>query len=321
MLEKSMLSEEKFWNIVDGILNLNTTTQLDGILESFQINRFEFNCFYTFFKDLGVDINLELIDEKTFVSLDSPKNIEIDMTLGQWLKFQAHFPVMENLKLEPYNNELMQVLKNTDEKYQEANLFNSINNFEAILKNSKKLSLVDSLEKKHIGLIEEAIVTSKSIDAYFDTSLVSILPIKLLSISKELHLVFEISGKQILDVIKIDKITSLTLTSRDSDYAFTPTEVESFIKNLRELDSKEERLVLKVKDFNNFNREIKNEFFRNEVLVQNYSGDHIWAASIEPNDNLFEWLFSQGRSVEIISTESLKKEYLNFCQRKLKKLA
>lgn len=321
MLEKSMLSEEKFWNVVDGILDLGQRTQLDSILTEYKINRFEFNCFFTFFKDLGVDINLELVDEKTFVSIDSPKNIEIDMTLGQWLKFQAHFPVIENLKLEPYNNEFVEVLKTTEEKYQDFSLFNSLNNFEAIVRESQKLSLCDSLEKKHIGLIEEAIVSSKSIDAYFEDQLISILPIRVMSISKKLNLVFEIAEKQILDVIEIDKISSLTITSREVEYAFTSKEVELFIKNLRELDSKEERLVLKVKEFNHFNRDIKNEFFRNEVLVQNYSGDHIWAASVEANDNLFEWIFSQGRSVEIISSESIKKEYLNFCQRKLKKLA
>lgn len=320
MHKKSLLSESKFWNVVDTVLDINVKKPLSDILSELEINRFEFNCFFTFFKDLGVNINLELLDEVTYVVINADKKINFEMSIGQWLKFQAHFPVIENLKLEPYSEEITNLISKT-EKNNQNDLFYSVQNLEQILTESKELSLCDSLKKKHISLIEECIVNSTTIEMYIDEKLVSIAPHRLMSISKKLNLVYEIEDQNLLDIIEVDEVTSMAMTSKNSTFAFNNTEVENFIKNVRDLDTHEERLVLKVKEFHNFNRDLKNEFFRNEVLVQSYGGDHIWAASVEINDSVLNWIFDQGKSIEIISSEYIKKEYLNFCQRKLKQLA
>lgn len=320
MYKKSLISEHKFWNVVDTILDIRLKKPLNELLEDLKINRFEFNCFFTFFKDLGVEINLELLDEVTYVAVKADKKINFEMSIGQWLKFQAHFPVIENLKLEPYSEEITSLISKT-EKHNQKDLFYSLSNLEQILSESKELSLCDSLKKKHISLIEESIVKSTRIEMYIEEKLVPIAPHRLMSISKKLHLVYEIEDQNILDVIEIDEISSMAMSSKKATYVFNSTEIDHFIKNIRDLDYHEERLVLKVKEFHNFNRELKNEFFRNEVMVQSYGGDHIWAASVEVNDNILNWIFEQGQSIEIISSEYIKKEYLKFCQRKLKQLA
>ena len=56
-------------------------------------------------------------------------------------------------------------------------------------------------------------------------------------------------------------------------------------------------------------------------MVTNAEGEHIWAASVEPSDEIFQWVYELGADVEILDPSAFKKEFLNYCEAKLKKLA
>ena len=321
MRSNPMLSEEKFWLVVDEVLALESRTPLESILERFELSKAQFNCFYTFFKDIGVDIKLFDSDEVSYLSVGKNKDIKISMTLGQWLKFQAHFPVIEALKTEPFHEEISHVIGKLEKEHDDCDLFYSINNFENILSSSSRLSLVADTELNFVNDLEESIVQSVSCKVKLEGKSHKILPLRLVTIQDQLHLVYESIDLRSLDVVDVNEVSEFEADGRVCESIYGPKEVDSFIKNIRMLDSHEERLVIKIKEFEHFHKDAKNEFFRNEVMVQNYKGEKIWAASIEPNDNIFEWIFSLGKSIEIISSNLIKKEYLKFCQRKLKKLA
>ena len=293
MRSNNPLSEEKFWLVVDEVLGISQRTPLKSILDKFELSEAQFNCFYTFFKDSGVDIKLFDSDEVSYLRVGKNKDINLNITLDQWLSFQAYFPVIEDLKAESIYDESL----------------------------SSHLSLVTDTELDFVSDLEESIAKGVSCKLELEFGNQKVLPLRLVTIQDQLHLVFESIELRTFDIVDVNEITGFQASTRVCKSIYTPKEVDGFIKNIRMLDSQEERLVIKVKEFQYFHKNAKNEFFRNEVMVQNYRGERIWAASIEPNDNIFEWIFSLGKSIEIISSDLIKKEYLKFCQRKLKKLA
>ena len=102
---------------------------------------------------------------------------------------------------------------------------------------------------------------------------------------------------------------------------FGPKDIEDFIISLRAVTENEVRLILKVHALEQFQSELKHQFFASPCMVTNPKGEHIFAASIECNDDIFEWISSMGSSVEIMDPMSFKLEFLEFCENKLKKLA
>ena len=51
------------------------------------------------------------------------------------------------------------------------------------------------------------------------------------------------------------------------------------------------------------------------------NGDLIWAAYVEPCEDLFEWLLSLGSNVDILDPGRFKDEFLSYCEEKLRKIA
>ncbi len=98
-------------------------------------------------------------------------------------------------------------------------------------------------------------------------------------------------------------------------------EIEDFISGLRAVGENELRLVLKIYSQTKFETNVKRQHFANQCMVTNPMGDFIWAASIEPSDEVYEWIESLGPDVEILDPISFKKGFLEYCEAKLKKLA
>ena len=62
-------------------------------------------------------------------------------------------------------------------------------------------------------------------------------------------------------------------------------------------------------------------YLRKPYVISNPKGDLIWAASIEECPDLYDWLSNLSHKVEILDPVSFKKNFLDYCEKKLKKIA
>ena len=81
------------------------------------------------------------------------------------------------------------------------------------------------------------------------------------------------------------------------------------------------RLVLKISRQQKFSLNFDDKYFHSPCLFTNPAGDFIWAATIEPCNEVFEWLCELGPAVEILDPTNFKIEFIKYCEHKLKKLA
>ena len=111
----------------------------------------------------------------------------------------------------------------------------------------------------------------------------------------------------------------------DDDLQWNPSyskiEINDFIASIRAIGESEIRLVLKINGLANFENSIPRNFLGNPAMVTNLNGDLIWGATVESNIEVFNWISELGSDVEILDPLEFKKEYLQYCEAQLKKLA
>lgn len=312
MYKNSILSEEKFWFVVDYVLENVEEMSVSDLISDLKITKDQFNCFYTFFKDIGLDLTIE----KNILSIKGKKDITFSMSLKNWLKLQAHFPAIDSLRNEPFHEDIGNYFSELEKEYEENDLFSSIDNLEAVMPKNIRLA-----EESMIAFLEENIVHENIILLEMNGIKHEVFPHRVISIGGSLELIYENIQNHTLDMVNCNLIQSFEISMSKSTSVFKKQELDNFIKNVRMLESNEERIILKVIDDSYFNTSISHEYFRNEVIVKNHLDQNIWSASIEVNDNICDWLFNLGESIEILGADNIKKAYLKFCQRKLKKLA
>ena len=98
-------------------------------------------------------------------------------------------------------------------------------------------------------------------------------------------------------------------------------EVAEFITALRSMAETDTRLVLKIKNPEEFNLLPEYQFLGKPCLITNPEGDLIWAAWVEPCDELYEWLTTMDEHVEILEPSEFVLDYAVYCEEKLRKMA
>ena len=132
-------------------------------------------------------------------------------------------------------------------------------------------------------------------------------------------MVAEETIEKTLMYLPINKIDCVKELEQKYTALHSQMEIDDFISGLRAINGNEVRLVLKI-----LNPENAQElaplyhFLRKPYVISNPKGDLIWAASVEENEDLYEWLANLQNKVEILDPMSFKINYLAFCERKLK---
>lgn len=148
-----------------------------------------------------------------------------------------------------------------------------------------------------------------------------VFPHRVVFIDGSLSIVGESAIDNCLLNIEVERVQSASEIEVCRKRMFSSIEVEDFLSSIRAVDESEVRLVLKVYSQENFNSNLRNHHLGNQCMVTNAEGEHIWAASVEPSDEIFQWVYELGADVEILDPSAFKKEFLNYCEAKLKKLA
>lgn len=250
--------------------------------------------------DRWVDIKGDAI--QYMLPLSSAEWIELNQVLSS-VK-DNHEPAWESLKKKVSENgpirvvmDLLHHLESWDQ-----DLINSqkpiLQNIETCIEDKKLIDLKTRQEKRYL-----------------------VYPCKILHLEGELSLIAEDSQDHCLMVLQLRDIDSFDVVNSVGRSRVSSFEVDEFITAVRAMNEKETRLILKIHHPESINLFPSHHFLGKPCMVTNPNGDLIWAAYVEPCEALYEWLLSIGKDVEVLDPIKFKKEYLDYCEEKLKKVA
>jgi predicted DNA-binding transcriptional regulator YafY len=320
-----LLKSEKFWKILNYINNLSEKTPLDKIQADLDLGQPELFLYISFLKDVGMPIDIFQTENiKILEVLNIKKEIEVKFSLVEWLSFQATFPKLSELENEAYFSSIKNKLLALEDKNKSHDLFPALESLESKVQAFKPQPLNNDgvLANELISFIEEAIIDKELININLKSSKnMKLYPRKIVFLDNELSLVGEGVEDNCLLNISLSEVHSVYEDEQEWKPHFSSMEIDDFIASIRAITENEIRLVLKVFEREKFNTDLKHHHFGNQCMFTNPEGDHIWAATIEPNEEILSWLSELGQDVEVLDPVSVKRDLLRYCEDKLKKIA
>jgi hypothetical protein len=166
-----------------------------------------------------------------------------------------------------------------------------------------------------LALIESAIVQKRVLElSNSNQEVFNFLPLRVLELAGEVTVIGEdIFSNRLID-ISVEEIEHLVVVSSDFKLTFTLQEVDFYIKQLREVEGSSYRLVLKVgHTISDLGHPGKLQHLGTPYMTTNVDGDLIWAATVEVNIDLFEWLFALRNDIIILDPTNIKDGFENYC--------
>lgn len=324
MDKNSLLEQSRFWQVLTFILNCRTTRSITSLTSELEVTESELNSYLNFVQEIGVKLSFSKTEEGKFIELEEkPESIQLSFSLEEWLAFQAHFPKMAECEQSPYHDILKRRLLALEYEYSEHDLYSGVETLENILA-QRKHSLLETFQvdkKEIVSFLEESLLDHKVVSMNTQQGLCKVLPYKMVFFDEDLNLIGEDVSDQCLVCIPLSSICSVVEVVDEYDTQFTLLEVEEFISSLRAISEQQIRLVLKIHSRKEFDLNFNRIYLERPVLFTNPQGDFIWAASLEPSNELYEWLCHLGPTVEILDPTSFKLQFIKYCEDKLKKIA
>lgn len=322
MSDKNVLEEHKFWSVLKFLLDIKEPVHLDSVCIELNIAKSELKSFVSFLEDLSYKFEYSGHPEHLLTPPMNGPTVNLEFSLLEWLQLQAHFPLFEAYAEKPFFEEIRENLAKAELLNKERDLFKPLLTFEKIYNEQNKIQAVCANQQKGIvEFLEEAIWDEQVITAKLGDKKQKLYPRKIVFIDGALSLVAEGFQDNCLVNVPIDQIEQCFEEEEQWNIHYGVIEIEDFISSLRAITESEVRLVLKVTSMENFDMSIKHHFLGNPCLVTNPHGEFIWAATIEPCDELHKWLSELGSNIEILDPISFKKDHLKYCESKLKKIA
>jgi hypothetical protein len=321
------LQDQKFWEVLEFLMKLDQKYEINFILDQLKTDHETLNKALLFLADMKVEFQKETIINREFLHPTKQKpKIKIEFDLVDWLKFQAHFPLLQNYKEQPFHQKVAENLAKIEERYKHFDLFRSMrvlghfgrNLIPTVLDFDQEI-FDESMPIR--SALEKVIESKQHIQIRLSSheELINVFPHRLVHLEGALSLVAEETMEKTLMYLPINKIDCVKELEQKYTALHSQMEIDDFISGLRAINGNEVRLVLKI-----LNPENAQElaplyhFLRKPYVISNPKGDLIWAASVEENEDLYEWLANLQNKVEILDPMSFKINYLAFCERKLK---
>jgi hypothetical protein len=326
MENNSILDQAKFWEIVTFLVELNQEMSFQALSSELNVSKKQLNSFIHFLEGVNCRFSTKGEgDSRVLIPNLENHKIVFEFTLVEWLQFQAHFPCLDSVSEAPYHQRLKSKLASIEHAYQGHDLFSPLEVLDNLYSN--ELSLVSESPKDKanffVGLIEEAILDKKSVLVKIKNQedKIKIYPRKIVFFDGDFNLIGEGISDGCLSNLALTEVEKVDLESASWDPVFSRRELDDFVISLRFMAENTTRLVLKVYSQDKFHVDLDYQFIEKPCMFSNPSGEHIWAATIEPNEKIFEWLYELGPCVEILDPRDFKVEFFNYCENKLKKLA
>lgn len=344
-MAQSILDDSKFWEALTYLLSMDDKVELSFVEKKLKVDAEYLGKILTFLKEMNCEFKKSVVAGKVFLIPPKEKPvIKFEFNLIEWLKFQAHFPLLHGFSGKPFHQGIVDKLASIEEKYKRFDLYRGLKIFESIstfgnlvtgipFKKGMKMqsdepdSVMVSEEKpdEKKMIIEKALELHQClcIKTVEHAEIVEIFPHRLVHLEGGLSLIGEEVVDRSLIYLPLSKMEKITLVKEVyEDPAFTKIDIDEFIESIRVINGNEIRLVLKIVNPEN-SHELNPlyHYLRKPYVISNPKGDLIWAASIEECPNLYEWLSNLTTKVEILDPVSFKKNFLDYCEKKLKKIA
>jgi len=333
MLQTSFIENDKFWQTLCYLEKLTKKVSTRSLCKELEITPALLNMVVSFLSNLN--LNYQLMKEEGGDILVPPINkpkIRLDLSLSEWLSLQAHFPVMEEYGGMAFHDSLAKRLSIVERENDKYDLFNatictSYELDDPYGDSNKKSSSSDQqfIENlsDHVQMISSIIGLKKlaKINLNGGKKLL-IYPHRLVHLEGNLCVIAEDTTDSCLIYCNTCDIKTVSVCDcGDYQVNVSNVEVNDFVEGLRKVNDTEVRLILKIQNDTAGELVPPHHFFGNPYVSTNTQGEIIWAATVEPCEDLFSWLYALGDQVKIIDPESFKKQYLDYCQQKLKKAA
>ncbi len=124
----------------------------------------------------------------------------------------------------------------------------------------------------------------------------------------------EVYEKHCFNLFAVSEIKQAQLMLEIREPQYGPEEAEDFMSHLKLIQNNDVRLILKVPCLHS-QLESDEHYFSRIFQTHNTKGSTIWAANVEPCQELFQWLESLGGQVEILAPSSFKQEFDHYRQK------
>lgn len=315
MSYRSVIYSESFWQFLKLIIERPQKKCVADLCKTLGIEKSEIDEFLAFVKTLGIDLRLSEENGHAFLYLaQKPPKISFEFDLADWLALQAYLPkLVENTKI-PYFQILAERLESVEKLYPQHDLF-------CALDVEKKRHFFKNNPAEYIKGLEKHLLSRFPISVELEDKSIGVFIHRLVFLEGKLCVIGEDINERCLVYFSVASVKNLEETQENSYVeTYSSQEVDDFIEAMRNLVDSEKRLVLKIPPGGHIDLNPTHQFLGRPYITSNMEGDIIWAASIEPSNDLYEWLLSIKDQVEILDPISVKREFLEFCQRKLSEI-
>jgi len=294
-------------------------TDIESLIERLDSSKEEIQRAVIFLSQLNYPISMIEKPSGSIVEKTSqPPHISINFSLKEWICLQAYFPLISENSDNPFFQIISSKLAKIESEYKEHDLFSTAESLPILEKYADK-SLV-SLFNEFIPMIEESIYKQSVLNVSVQNNgTVNIFPHRLVHLEGKLRLVGEDTNDHSLITLDIDLIESVMPSIVDYKINYTLIEVNEFISGFREVSGNEVRLILKITGSGeNLDLSPSYHFLADPYITTNSSGETIWAASIEPCEDLIAWLADLDECVEILDPTEIRdqvEEYRNWAKK------
>lgn len=316
-----------FWKMLETIFQAPSKIELrelylqtDGTLE-------DFTQVMVFLQARGFEIKTEVIENKEYVikGWSEEPQINFQLSITDWWRLQAHFPLFHYFSEKPFHQKLIETLATIEKENQKIDLYEHLKQTHQTKPNLKLVTNESSMELELKNSVEESIKLSKTLSLKLKghNDQFDVFPLKLTILEGGLSLIAEEISEKTLVFFPLNKIDHISFSLEDYQKPIHGHyEVEEFIESIRFINGNEIRLVLKILEPEKASELVPlYHYLRKPYVISNPRGELIWAASVEETEDLFEWLSNLKSKVEILDPISFKRNFLDFCEKKLKNIA
>lgn len=321
MTFQELAQHGSFWQLIDFCEDLENPVLKSEICDLFRIAERDFYSVLALLTDLGSSFEHSVHgEEERFMKKKFSENTDKG--------FLSKFSVKEKIQMIVFcvvqaDSNSSRHFKELYEKILSSEEFNSISYFLEKLSSQfmrggqgKVLSFKrneDSLLK-----IERSIYHKNLLNIFCrDQREIKILPFKMMKLDGALALIGEEIGTGSCIHLSLGEILSVEELNETYCPINSRFEFEDYIDGLRSIKETQVRLILKIDASFDWDDSLAYQHFGNPCLIKKGNGHMIWAASVEPSEEIFEWISDMGNSVEIIDPSAFKRVYLRYCEDKL----
>lgn len=305
MSDSQLILENSFWKFLVYLEELKERKELVLFCSSLAIDEEALDLYCTFLNRFKVAV---MKDGQYIYPLKEQCRIKMEFTLAEWLALQASLENTAKSEIVNYYQQIVQdKMKMAQKAYAQFSLYKKAGD------QPVEVNTFSKLVKK----IDYDIMCRKSIKIqFYSQKECDIFPHRLVFLDGILCVVGESTVDKVLVYFGVEDIKEVTNLESIYEPNLSQIEVNEFIGHLRVINSKEERLVLKIYSQDQSDLLPEHHFLGNPFVTSSTEGDMIWAATIEMCDDVFHWLYNMRDRVEVLDPGHIRKEFSHYCELK-----